>query len=248
VRLALLADVHANLEALEACLAHARSAGADRLAFLGDLVGYGADPAAVVDAVAAEIDRGAVAVLGNHDLAAAEGSAAAMHEDARRAVLWTRALLSEGQRRFLAALPLVHAEGELLLVHASAEAPREWPYLNGSLAAQRCLEAAPGARYVFCGHVHEPVLFYTSAAARPVPFRPTAGVAIPVRGHRRWLAVPGAAGQPRDGNPAAAYALLDTDARTLTFFRVPYDWAAAAAKIRAAGLPESLAARLERGE
>jgi diadenosine tetraphosphatase ApaH/serine/threonine PP2A family protein phosphatase len=248
MRLALLADVHANLEALEACVAHARAAGANRLAFLGDLVGYGADPVAVLDTVAVEVARGALAVLGNHDHAALEGSADAMHEDARRAVLWTRARLEARHRAFLAALPLVHAEGDLLLAHASAEAPGEWPYLNRSLAAERCLAAAPGARYVCCGHVHDPVLFYTSAAARPVPFRPTPGVAIPVGGHRRWLAIPGAAGQPRDGNPAASYAILDTEARALTFFRVPYDVVAAAAKVRAAGLPDALARRLEQGE
>jgi diadenosine tetraphosphatase ApaH/serine/threonine PP2A family protein phosphatase len=81
-----------------------------------------------------------------------------------------------------------------------------------------------------------------------VPFRPVPGVAIPVPPRRRWLAVVGSAGQPRDGNTAACYAMLDTDRTTLTFFRVPYDWRVAAAKIRAAGLPESLARRLERGE
>jgi diadenosine tetraphosphatase ApaH/serine/threonine PP2A family protein phosphatase len=81
-----------------------------------------------------------------------------------------------------------------------------------------------------------------------VPFRPVPGVPIPVPRHRRWLAVVGSAGQPRDGNTAACYAMLDTDPPTLTFHRVPYDWPAAARKIRAAGLPESLARRLERGE
>jgi diadenosine tetraphosphatase ApaH/serine/threonine PP2A family protein phosphatase len=100
---------------------------------------------------------------------------------------------------------------------------------------------------VFCGHVHEPVL-YTPGAVRPVPFRPVPGVAIPVPPRRRWLAVVGSAGQPRDGNTAASYAMLDTERTTLTFHRVPYDWRAAAGKIRAAGLPESLARRLERGE
>ena len=101
---------------------------------------------------------------------------------------------------------------------------------------------------MFCGHVHEPVLYTVGAAARPVAFRPVPGVAIPVPPHRRWLAVVGSAGQPRDGNTAACYAMLDTDRPALTFHRVPYDWRAAAAKVRAAGLPESLARRLERGE
>lgn len=247
MKLALLADLHANLEATEACLEHARAAGADAHAFLGDLVGYGADPAAVVDLVAAHVARGALAVLGNHDAAAVAGGAGTMHEDAAAAVAWTHARLSPGQRAFLAALPLVARAGAMLLVHASADAPEEWTYVDDERSAARSLEAAAPARYVLCGHVHAPVLWYTGAAARPVPFRPVPGVAIPVPPHRRWLAVAGSAGQPRDGNPAASYAMLDVEGATLTFHRVAYDRAAAAAKVRAAGLPQALAARLERG-
>lgn len=248
MKIALLADLHANLEAAEACLAHARAAGAERYAFLGDLVGYGADPGPVVDLVADHVARGALAVLGNHDAAASHGAAGSMSEAAARAIAWTHARLSPGQRAFLAGLPLLVREGDLLLVHAGADAPGEWGYVTDPAAAARSLDAAAPARYVLGGHVHEPRLFYTSAAARPVPFRPVPSVPIPVSPHRRWLAIAGAAGQPRDGNPAAAYALLDHAAATLTFFRVPYDAVAAAGKIRAAGLPASLAARLERGE
>ncbi len=247
MKLALLADVHANLQALDACLAHARGEGAERLAFLGDLVGYGADPGAVVDAVAAAVERGALAVRGNHDDAAVSGDSEFMHQAAGKVIGWTRDRLSDGQRAFLAGLPLVLEEGPLLLVHASPEAPGQWIYLTDPLRAARAFAAAGEASWVVCGHVHEPVL-YTEGAARPVPFRPVPGIAIPVPPRRRWLAVVGSAGQPRDGNTAACYAMLDTDRSTLTFFRVPYDWRAAAAKIRAAGLPDSLARRLERGE
>ena len=102
--------------------------------------------------------------------------------------------------------------------------------------------------YVFCGHVHEPVLYHLGANARPQPFRPTPGVAIPVPKHRRWLAVVGSVGQPRDGNTAASYAVVDLEKNTLTFHRIPYDWAGAARKILAAGLPERLAVRLQKGE
>jgi len=247
MKLALLADIHANLEALRACLAHAREQGADRLAFLGDLVGYGADPGAVVDLVAEQVARGAHAVRGNHDAATVAGDTEFMHQTAGRAIAWTRQRLSEAQRAFLAALPFVVREGPLFLVHASPETPGEWIYVTDPLRASHGLAAAGDASWVFCGHVHEPVL-YTAGAARPVPFRPVPGIAIPVPPRRRWLAVVGSTGQPRDGNTAACYAMLDTDRTTLTFFRVPYDWRAAAEKIRAAGLPESLARRLERGE
>jgi len=247
MKLALIADIHANLEALRAVLAHAREQGAERLAFLGDLVGYGADPGAVVDLVAAEVQAGAFAVGGNHDAAAVAGDTEYMHKTAGKAIAWTRERLTEAQRAFLAALPLVVREGPLLLVHASPETPGEWIYVTDPLRAAHALVAAGTASWVFCGHVHEPVL-YTAGAARPVPFRPVSGIAIPVPPRRRWLAVVGSTGQPRDGNTAACYAMLDTDRTTLTFFRVPYDWRSAADKIRAAGLPESLARRLERGE
>jgi diadenosine tetraphosphatase ApaH/serine/threonine PP2A family protein phosphatase len=248
MKLALLADIHANLEALRACLDDARAQGAERHAFLGDLVGYGADPGPVVDLVRAHVERGALAVKGNHDEAASRGPSDTMHRTAERAIAWTRDHLSPAQRAFLDGLPFVVREGATLFVHASPEHPPEWVYVTDPTRAAAGLAAAGPATWVFCGHVHEPVLYTAGGGGRPVPFRPVPGVAIPVPAHRRWLAIVGSAGQPRDGNTAACYAMLDTDRPALTFHRVPYDWRAAAAKIRAAGLPEALARRLERGE
>ena len=249
MKLALVADVHANLEALRACLEHARSQGVERYAFLGDLVGYGADPGPVVDLVRSLVEQGALAVRGNHDHAAvATGGGDTMHRAAERAIDWTRAHLAPAQRGFLAALPLVVREDRIFLVHASPEEPAEWVYLTDPARAAAGLAASAPAPWVFCGHVHEPVLYTPGSTPRPVAFRPVPGVAIPVPPHRRWLAVVGSAGQPRDGNTAACYAMLDTDRATLAFHRVPYDWRVPAARIRAAGLPESLARRLERGE
>jgi len=106
---------------------------------------------------------------------------------------------------------------------------------------------AAAAGFVFCGHVHEQMLYYMGAGGHPMPFRPVAGTPIPTPRHRQWLAVVGSAGQPRDANNAACYALADLERARLTFFRVPYDYRLAAQKIRAAGLPERLAIRLERG-
>jgi len=249
MKLALLADIHSNLEALTACLSHARENGADAWAFLGDLVGYGADPAAVLEVIVDHAARGAIVVQGNHD-AAVLGAAAAdtMSSAAQEAIAWTRTRLGPEQRAFLAALPLVARVGEMLFVHASAEAPGEWPYLTDPLRAARCLAAAGDARWIFAGHVHEPVLYYTGASDRPLPFHPVPGVAIPVPPRRRWLAIVGSCGQPRDRKTAACYAMMEPDRAALTFFRVPYDWPAAAAKVRAAGLPERLAQRLAHGE
>lgn len=247
MRLALLADVHANLEALLAVLAHARAQGAGALAFLGDLVGYGADPEAVLERIEEEAAHGAVVVQGNHDAAVLDpGVAAGMNAAALEVVAWTRARLGPRERAFLASLPLVARRGEVTLVHASAEEPGEFLYVTDPLRAERSIAAAE-TPWTFAGHVHEPVLYYTCASGRPLPFRPVPGVAIPVPARRRWLGIAGSVGQPRDGRPAASYAVFDDERRTLTYHRVAYDWPSAAARIRAAGLPERLAARLEHG-
>jgi diadenosine tetraphosphatase ApaH/serine/threonine PP2A family protein phosphatase len=247
MKLALLADLHANLEGLLACLEHAREQGAEQHAFIGDLVGYGGDPGPVVEVVQAHAARGAVVVRGNHDAAVAEEGADTMNKAAEAAVEWTRGQLGPGHRAFLAGLPLTARLDDLFFVHASADRPADWTYVSDPLRAEESLRAA-GAPYVFSGHIHEQALYYLGTGSHPLHFKPVPGVAIPVPPHRQWLAVVGSAGQPRDGNTAAAYALLDTRRRTLTFHRVPYEWSRAAARIRAAGLPEPLARRLERGE
>ena len=244
---ALIADIHSNLEGLTACLAHAREQGAEAFAFVGDLVGYGADPAAVLELVRGLAAEGAPVVRGNHDGAILDSGSDTMNKSAEAAVEWTRRQLDDGQRAFLAGLPLSARQDDVLYVHASAEKPGDWTYVSDPLRAGQSLDST-SATYVFSGHVHEQMLYYMAGGGRPVAFKPMPGVAIPVPAHRRWLAIVGSAGQPRDGNTAAAYALLDTTKRTLTFHRVPYEWAKAAAKIRAAGLPEGLARRLERGE
>ncbi|HYG70486.1 MAG TPA: metallophosphoesterase, partial [Anaeromyxobacteraceae bacterium] len=123
MKLALLADVHSNLEALGACLAHARAEGAERHAFLGDLVGYGADPEAVLDVVMAHAAAGAIVVRGNHDAAALGYGAERMTATAEEAIRWTQRRLPPRHRDFLARLPLTVRDGALLFVHASADAP-----------------------------------------------------------------------------------------------------------------------------
>ncbi len=248
-KLALLADVHGNLEALTACLAAADEAGAECYAFLGDLIGYGADPVAVLETVEAHARKGAIVVKGNHDAAIFdEAEARSMNSSAEESIAWTRARLGERHRAFLRELPLSVRREAALLVHGSAEAPDRWVYVTDPVRAEEGLRAAGDAAYVFCGHVHEPMLYYTGAANRPVPFRPVPGIPIPVPPRRRWLAIAGSVGQPRDGKTAACWAMADFQRSTLTFHRVPYDVAEAARKVRAAGLPERLAVRLERGE
>jgi diadenosine tetraphosphatase ApaH/serine/threonine PP2A family protein phosphatase len=246
MRIALLADVHANREALEACLRHAQAHRVDQYAFLGDLVGYGADPGWVLDVVIDHARRGALVLQGNHDAAVCTRAERSMHEDARAVVSWTQARLAPGQREFLAALPLSLESSGRLYVHANAWKPGEWEYVATSAAARRSLDAT-ACRFTFCGHLHVPALYHQGASGRVAEFTPVAGVGIPLGAHHRWLAVLGAVGQPRDGNPAASYAIHDLARNELTFHRVVFDVEGAVRKIRAAGLPEWLGTRLETG-
>jgi diadenosine tetraphosphatase ApaH/serine/threonine PP2A family protein phosphatase len=245
--IALMADLHANREAFAACLDHAEREGAERLVFLGDIVGYGADPEWVTGTVMGLVSRrGAVALLGNHDEAAVRPGRGGMNAAAEAAAAWTRSRLSAEASGFLSSLPLEVWDEDRLYVHADASDPGRWHYVFEAEDARRSLEATE-AQATFCGHTHVPRLFGITAAAKLTGFTPVPGVPVPLLRPRQWLAVLGAVGQPRDGNPAACYGMLDTARGELTWVRVPYDVAAAAEKIRAAGLPEFLALRLHGG-
>src|SRR5262245_15445846 len=241
----LLSDIHANREALEATLAHARRAGIARFIFLGDFVGYGADPGFVVDTIMREVEAGAVALPGNHD-AAIRGVPTGMNAVAAEAIEWTRPQLNGTQREFLAGLPLTFQEGERLFVHASAHAPEQWEYVTDTSVAAGSF-AATGATATFCGHVHVPELLHLPPTGRVAGFVPVQSVQIPLLANRRWLAVLGSVGQPRDYNPAACYGALEVQRNVLIYVRVPYDNETAARKIREAGLPEILSHRLIEG-
>ncbi len=236
--LALLSDLHANLEALDACLRHAREMGATRYAFLGDLVGYGADPAGVVEIVRRYAADGAVVVRGNHDAWIAKYTGG-MSDVAQDAILWTRDVLSSDAKAWLRSLPLCVREEPVCFVHASAAAPGRWEYVDSPGAAKKSADAA-GVPWTFSGHVHRQVLFFEASPGKMSSFDPVPGSAVPVRRSRRWVAIVGSVGQPRERNPAAAYALFDLERESLTFHRVPYDHLATARKIRAAGLPDLL--------
>ncbi|MGH6683210.1 MAG: metallophosphoesterase family protein [Pseudolabrys sp.] len=245
--IALFADIHANRQAFSTCLAQARADGAQRIVLLGDYVGYGGDPDWCVTTVMELVDQGAVAVLGNHDSAIANPRAR-MNLEAKIAIEWTRGELGAAQRKFLADLPLTAVDGDRLYVHSDASNPADWIYVTGTREASRSISAT-SAPTSFCGHTHQPAIYSMSPTAKKMTaFAPATGVAVSLLQGRRWLAVLGSVGQPRDGNPAAAYALLDTVKRELTYCRAPYDVDAAAATIRKKGLPRWLADRLLVGE
>ena len=245
VLLALFSDIHANRQAFSACLAAARARGAEKLILLGDYVGYGADPEWTIDEVTGLVEGGAIAVRGNHDTAIGS-SAESMNAHAQAAIEWTRGRLGAAQRRFLSELPLTAEEDDRLYVHSEASSPAKWRYVQDTTDAARSMMAA-AAQITFCGHIHCPALYSISSAGKMTSFVPTAGVPVQLLGGRRWLAVVGSVGQPRDGDPAASFAMFDTSTREITYCRVPYDVETAAKRIRENGLPLWLADRLSVG-
>lgn len=245
MRLAILTDIHANRAAFEAVLADLAARQVDRIGLLGDVLGYGPDPAWCLDRAMALVDAGAFCILGNHDAAAVQPSIA-LNVTARRVIRWTAPLLTDRHRAFISALPLTHAMDDILFVHASANAPADWIYIKDEASAFPSFRASE-ARVILAGHRHVPAVYSCDIGGRVRAQKVMMGQPLPLIRSRRWLAVVGAVGQPRDGVPQAGYAILDTGRDELTLRRVPYDVAATVARLRAAGLPESLAMRLTWG-
>lgn len=250
MKIALLSDIHANLQALNACMAHAKTQGIERWALLGDLVGYGGNPQEVLNIAMQLADAGAWVVKGNHDEMALKPTAG---DDSMggKSAQWTHDQLNTAQREFLQSLPLSVVLGPLLLVHASAYVPERWHYVDSERAADLCADHALqsfDARHVVVGHVHQQTVYYRGTGQRMMRFDPTAGVPVPMASHRRWVATVGSVGQPRDRKTEAMYAIYDDKVGRMTFHRVVYDHTAAAAAIRTAGLPEFFAERLAHGQ
>jgi predicted phosphodiesterase len=211
---ALMSDIHGNREAFEACLQDAEVRDISRYIFLGDYVGYGADPEWVVNKVMSLVDDGAIAVVGNHDRAISDPSIS-MNRNAELAIEWTRTQLSGRSTAFLDLLPITIEDSSHLYVHGDASAPAHFNYVTDSDAARRSLHASH-ARVTFCGHVHHPAIYALSSLEKLTSFQPIPGVAIPVRKQRRWLAVIGSIGQPRDGHSAACYSTFNDQTSEIT--------------------------------
>ena len=242
MRYLVISDIHANLEALDAVLAAA--GGYDHALVLGDLVGYGADPNAVIDRVLAL--PSATFIRGNHDkVGAGLEDTEGFNYLARHAIAWTASALTPKNRAWLAALP----QGPVLvddLVEICHGAPfDEDVYIFDDLDAMRALRASRRPLCLF-GHTHVPAAFQFDSEQRTVEMLRGARVDV-FDSQARYLVNCGAVGQPRDGDPRAAFGILDTGTRSLELVRVEYDVAAAQAKIIAAGLPDVLAQRLAVG-
>lgn len=238
MRVGLLSDIHANLVALEAVLADLGAV--DALWVTGDTVGYGPDPS---ETLALLRERGALLVQGNHDLGVATGQGLDLfHERASIAARMHGKWLAAEERDLLASLPQVATVDRFTLCHGSLRDPL-WEYVTTASAAAATIERAQ-TPFTCCGHTHVPAL-YVADGGRTRAMRPATETAYPL--DPRCLLNPGSVGQPRDGDPRASYAVLDTAAGTAIFFRESYRVDETQRRIRARGLPEMFAERLAFG-
>ena len=243
MRVAIATDIHGNRHAFEAVIDAAERDGAEELWCLGDLVGYGGDPDASVELARRHCS---VCLAGNHDLAVVDVlSLEDFSRGAALAATWTRDVIAPETREFLLSLkPEGSAQG-VGLFHASPRDPI-WEYVLSGLTAELCFDVTD-FRVSLIGHSHVALSFDRQEGSPASGTTRKEGTELDV-GTGQWLINPGSTGQPRDGDPRAAWLLLDTDRWTATYRRAEYDIAGAQAAIRAANLPDSLAERLQHGQ
>jgi diadenosine tetraphosphatase ApaH/serine/threonine PP2A family protein phosphatase len=250
MRLALMSDIHANLHAFEACLEHAKLHAVTHYAFLGDFVGYGAYPNEVLTIINKMSLDGAFVIKGNHDEMALNPHATELNLGSISSK-WTHDQISQENLEFITTLPFQLVINDFLLVHASANQPEKWFYVDNEVNASNCLEASAnieGIKKIFVGHVHEQHLYYQGTSRTLMKFSPTLDNPIPLVSSRRYVTCIGSVGQPRDNDPKAMYVIYDHELEKLSFHRINYDVAKASEAIRQKGLPEFFAHRLEIGK
>jgi predicted phosphodiesterase len=243
MRIALLSDVHGNRPAFQSVLADADATEVDEIWCLGDLVGYGADPDGCVDLARERCD---VCLAGNHDLVVTgEIDIADFSPGAALAAQWTRDTISEDSLAFLRSLRPADESREVGLYHASPRDPI-WEYVLSGGQAEECMDAME-PRVGAIGHSHVALFFEREGGREVVGAQAPGGLKLDVSAGD-WLLNPGGVGQPRDGDPRAAWLLLDTEEWIASWRRVEYPIDEAASAIEAAGLPRSLGQRLYAGQ
>jgi len=235
VRYLIISDIHSNLEALTAVLADAMERDVDEVVCLGDFVGYGANPTECVETfMALPSIRG---VLGNHDAAVIDpGQRELFNPVARAGVLFSETNLSQSGREYLRALPMkIEVESEFLAVHSSPFRPEAWIYVVEPLEAADAFHVMRPT-LAFIGHTHFPAIHSDNGSVLPLVPEDR----IKVNANKKIMVNVGSVGQPRDGDPRAAYVMYDSDSKAIRIHRVEYDIDQAAAKILGAGLPPML--------
>lgn len=239
MKYALLGDIHANLEALQAVLADAREQGVTHYACTGDVVGYNADPKACLQQLRSLQCK---TVQGNHDYYTACNEAMELFTPmAQKSIRWTRKQLSPFDRKYLRHLPLIIDIENFTIVHSSLSSPHRWSYIFKSKAAEANFRNQFN-QVCFFGHTHIPLAFVKGSTIEKGFYE-----TLRIRPGYQYLINVGSVGQPRDRNPKSAYVIYDLEQQTVTMRRVAYDFEATQKKIRAAGLPFRNALRLANG-
>ena len=240
MRYAIIADIHANLEALQTVLEDSKKERCTHYACLGDVVGYNANPKECLDIVRG---MGMPCVKGNHDeYCSSESNLEGFNPHAAEAVNWTRQQLTDEDRQWLRDLKYLRLVANFSIVHATLDGPQRWGYVFDRLAAAASF-TYQNTSVCFFGHTHVPVAFVRDNVVRGGTYSK-----FKVESGKKYFVNVGSVGQPRDGVPKAAYAIYDLDDGLIELRRLEYDIPTTQAKIRAAGLPERLAERLDYGK
>ncbi|MDP1807997.1 MAG: metallophosphoesterase family protein, partial [Actinomycetota bacterium] len=242
MKIAVVSDIHSNLEALESTLG--AMAGIDSLWCLGDIVGYGSQPAECISRLRG-LSMPLTVTAGNHDLGAAGSlTLETFNPEGRAAIEWTRPRLSDEQRRWLQKPSRLEVrpktKGAASLLHASPRDPT-WEYVTTPEIASECFTYF-NAELCFFGHTHLPMIYAKKGDTPVYRFRPAAGAKIFLKElGDRWMVNPGSVGQPRDHDPRASFLIFEPGEMSVIWYRIEYQFEITAAKIRAAGLPPALA-------
>ncbi|MDP8266008.1 MAG: metallophosphoesterase family protein [Candidatus Aceula meridiana] len=240
MRYGIFADVHGNLEALEAVIAAYKKESIDKYFFCGDVVGYGANPSECIERIKS---LNAVCIAGNHDRVAIEKrDIEKLNIYAKEAMLWTKENISQGDKDFLDSLDLVFQDNDFVMVHGTLSDPERFDYLRNFFQATQIFELIE-TLVCFVGHSHAPAIFVEKAYSGD-PFKERG---VQLNAGCRYIVNAGSVGQPRDGDPKAAYVIFDTQKKIIEIKRVAYDIKSAQDKILKAGFPKKLAERLVEG-
>jgi predicted phosphodiesterase len=247
MRYLILSDIHSNLEAFEACMARAKQAGYDAVLCCGDIVGYGPSPIEAIDGIRA---LNALTIRGNHDrVASGLDEATQFNPHARHAVYWTRAVLPDSYRQYLANLPVgpLEVTAQAQLVHGACTHEDDYIFTEADADENFILTNKP---ITFFGHSHFPVVFTTNGKGdtmQATSYEFDEFVAVKCEAGKRFLVNPGSVGQPRDGDSRASFAVWDADRSRIEFYRVEYDVQRTQEKMRRADLSSYLIDRLAHG-
>ena len=242
MRIGIFSDVHGNLEALDVVLNALKDERVDRYFFVGDLVGYGPNPNECIEKIASVSN---LTAAGNHDYASTDQlSTDCFNDYARKAIEWTRSVLSSTSVSILTSLPLILVEEGITLVHATLEAPAEWDYIFGYADARRSFDKLT-TPICFIGHSHVPVVYIQDEAGE-ISIKNITDVSM--EANNKYIINVGSVGQPRDGDPRASYGVLDKDEGRFLLKRLPYPVDVVQEKMRQENLPKYLIERLSVGQ